>query len=329
MTLNSGMKKIALSFLYLFLTLQSFAGEKKFTITGEPIVTVFANYHAGFGRANKESGFELERCYLGYQFAVTEKLSGKVIFDIGSTKVKGSDIERVAYIKNAFLTWKPGDLTLDFGLVKTEQFSLQESFWGYRYIFKSFDDEYKFSPSADLGIIAKYKFTDVIKADLSITNGEGYKKLNKDNHYRYGAGITLQPHSSVLIRTYYDLYTGHSDSTSNQHALSFFAGYEHSRFRIGAEYNLMYNSSFESGADQSGGSVFTSVNLCPKFTFFSRYDYLTSTHRPDDNNDGQLFLTGIQYTPIKYLKLSPNFRTFNPRNASAQSFIYLNLEFKL
>ena len=75
--------------------------KKKFQIKGQPIVTVFANYHAGIGNANKESGFALDRAYLGYQFSLTEKLSGKVVFDMGSTKVSGSDLERVAYIKNS------------------------------------------------------------------------------------------------------------------------------------------------------------------------------------------------------------------------------------
>lgn len=103
------------------------------------------------------------------------------------------------------LSWTPGNFTLDFGLVKTEQFSLQESFWGYRYILKSFDDEYKFGPSADMGIIGKYRFNDYISADLSFTNGEGYKKINKDNNYRYGAGVTLTP-VTVLHSGYTEIF---------------------------------------------------------------------------------------------------------------------------
>lgn len=323
------MKKILLLFFYATLLLQLSAQEKKFTITGKPIVTLFANYHAGLGHANKESGFELDRSYLGYQFKVMPNLSGRVVFDIGPTKVKGADLERVAYIKNAMLSWTPGNFTLDFGLVKTEQFSLQESFWGYRYILKTFDDEYKFSPSADMGIIAKYKFSDKLEADISVTNGEGYKKINKDNNYRYGTGITLQPLGGWVMRAYYDLYTGSSDTTSNQHALTLFAGYRCTRFYAGAEYNKMYNSGFQTDADQSGYSVFTSVNIGKKFTAFVRYDDLKANRQHSTANDGQLMLAGMQYTPIKYLKLSPNFRNWNPYNGRSEAFIYLNVEFKL
>ena len=126
------MKRILISVVLAAICLSSFGQKqeekKKFQIKGQPIVTVFANYHAGIGNANKESGFALDRAYLGYQFSLTEKLSGKVVFDMGSTKVSGSDLERVAYIKNAMLSWKTGNFTLDFGLIGLEQFNVHEIF---------------------------------------------------------------------------------------------------------------------------------------------------------------------------------------------------------
>lgn len=198
------------------------------------------------------------------------------------------------------LSWTPGNFTLDFGLVKTEQFSLQESFWGYRYILKSFDDEYKFGPSADMGIIGKYRFNDYISADLSFTNGEGYKKINKDNNYRYGAGVTLTPVTDLTFRIYGDIYTGNSDSTENQSNLSLFAGYRHKLFRIGAEYNKLWNATFTEGNNKDGYSVYTSVNAGKKFTVFGRYDYLHSQEEQFRETDGQRILAGVQYTPIRF-----------------------------
>ena len=73
-------------------------------ITGKPIVTIFTNYQAGLGHANDLSGFNLDRAYLGYDFKVTPDLGGKVVFDIGSSKVSGSDLERIAYVKHAMLS---------------------------------------------------------------------------------------------------------------------------------------------------------------------------------------------------------------------------------
>ena len=232
------MKRILISVFLAAICLSSFGQKqeekKKFQIKGQPIVTVFANYHAGIGNANKESGFALDRAYLGYQFSLTEKLSGKVVFDMGSTKVSGSDLERVAYIKNAMLSWKTGNFTLDFGLIGLEQFNVQEKFWGYRYIMKSFQDEYKFGSSADMGILGKYKFTKWLSADITISNGEGYKKLNGDNKYRYAVGATILPVKNLTIRTYYDLASKNieGDETKDQQNLAFFAGYKHELFSI-------------------------------------------------------------------------------------------------
>lgn len=305
------------------------AQEHTISFTGKPVVTVFANYHAGLGSANGDSGFELDRSYLGYRFRLNEKLSGRVIFDVGPTKAEGAELERVAYVKNAMLTWSPGRFTLDFGLVKTEQFSLQESFWGYRYILKSFQDEYKFGPSADMGIIGKYRFFRWLSADLSLTNGEGYKKVNKDNHYRYGAGITLRPDSCLLFRIYGDIYTGSTDSTRNQSALSFFAGYTHPRFRIGAEYNKLFHENFSPQTDKAGCSFYTSVNVGRKFSVFGRYDYLYSDDEGYSSTEGQRVLAGLQYRPFSYLKLAPDFTVWNPRRGRAEPFLFFHVEFNL
>ena len=35
---------------------------------GKPILTVFSNFHTGFGEQKDNIGFELERAYLGYQY---------------------------------------------------------------------------------------------------------------------------------------------------------------------------------------------------------------------------------------------------------------------
>lgn len=328
------MKRILISVVLAAICLSSFGQQqeekKKFQIKGQPIVTVFANYHAGLGRANKESGFALDRAYLGYQFSLTEKLSGKVVFDMGSTKVSGSDLERVAYIKNAMLSWKTGNFTLDFGLIGLVQFSVQEKFWGYRYIMKPFQDEYKFGSSADMGILGKYKFTKWLSADITISNGEGYKKLNSDNKNRYAVGTTILPVKNLTLRAYYDLASKNieGDATKDQQNLAFFAGYKHELFSIGAEYNKMYNTKFKEDHDQFGYSVYSTIKLEDQFNLFGRYDNLASK---DDwsSADGQRILIGIQYAPIKQLKIAPNFSTWNPREGKSSSFAYLNIEFKL
>lgn len=322
------MKKSVLFLLTVFLTFPLIAQEKTFQFNGKPIVTLFANVHTGLRNANKDAGFELDRSYLGYAFQVTKELSGKVVFDIGPSKVKGSDLERIAYVKNAMLSWKTGDFTLDFGLISLVQFNIQEKFWGYRYIRKSFQDEYKFNSSADMGIVGKYKFTSWLSADLNFINGEGYKKINKDNHFRYGAGLTLTPHKNLTVRTYGDRYNGDGEESEDQYSAALFLGYKTSRFYAGAEYNRLFNSGFIDRQDQTGYSVYASVNLSKKFALFGRYDTLSSRHNYS-SADQQFGLAGLQYTPNKYLRLSPNYQIKSPRTGETTSYLYFNLCFNL
>lgn len=322
------MKKLFLLIAYALTVLTVSAQEKKINFTGKPIVTIFANVHAGLGSANNDAGFDLERSYLGYQFSVTEQLSGKVVFDIGPSKVPGSDLERIAYVKNAMLSWKTGDFTLDFGLIGLEQFNVQEKFWGYRYIWKSFQDEYKFNSSADMGIIGKYKLNNWLSADVTLINGEGYKKINKDNNFRYGAGVTLTPLKNLTLRAYWDIYNGSGESAENQHSMALFAGYKREKFYVGAEYNKLFNVQFKDTQNQTGYSVYASADLSKKFALFGRYDNLSSKN-DYFSGDQQRGLAGVQYAPNKFLQLSPNFQIVKPREGKSESYIFLNLCFKI
>ena len=128
---------------------------------GKAIVQVFGNFSTGFGAENNSRGFELERSYLGYEYNLGNGLSVKGVLDIGKSS-DVSDYNRLAYVKNALVSWKKGNFTLNGGLISTTQFNFQEKFWGYRYIMKDFQDMYKFGSSADLGISVAYKFAEWI-----------------------------------------------------------------------------------------------------------------------------------------------------------------------
>ena len=86
----------------------------------------------------------------------------------------------------------------------TTQFSYQEKFWGYRYIYKSFQDQYRFGNSADLGISLSYRLARWIEADAIITNGEGFKQLQVNDGLLYGIGTTITPLKGVSMRLYKD-----------------------------------------------------------------------------------------------------------------------------
>jgi len=286
---------------------------------GKAIVQVFGNFHTGFGAENNDRGFELERSYLGYEYNFGNGLSTKAVMDIGKSS-DVSDYQRIAYIKNAMVSWKKGGLTLNGGLISTTQFNFQEKFWGYRYIMKSFQDQYKFGSSADLGISATYKFNDRISADAIIVNGEGYKKIQQNNGLNYGLGLTVNPISNFYVRLYGGLNTSDEIEDKNIANIATFAGYKSDKFTMGVEYNYMQNSSFDSNADKDGYSIFASVKLSKTTELYARFDELSSKNELISAKDESAAIVGAQFKLGKYVKIAPNFRISMPKAEDAQNY---------
>lgn len=297
---------------------------------GKAIVQVFGNFHTGFGADNDNRGFELERSYIGYEYNLGKGLSIKGVMDVGRSN-QVDDYHRIAYIKNAMISWKRGNLTLNGGLIPTTQFNFQEKFWGYRYIMKSFQDEYKFGSSADLGISATYRFADWISADAIIVNGEGYKKIQKNDGLNYGLGLTLTPVKGLQIRLYGGLNESSEESKKDIVNIAAFVGYKHERFTIGAEYNQMWNASYSDNADQNGYSIFASAKLSKLTDIYARYDDLNSKDDWNIAKDESAAIIGAQFKLGKYVKIAPNFRMNMPKADGAKNgySAYVNCYFGL
>ena len=295
---------------------------------GKAIVQVFGNFHSGFGTENDDRGFELDRSYLGYEYDFGNGLSAKAVMDIGKSK-QVDDYHRIAYIKNAMVSWKRGNLTLNGGLISTTQFNFQEKFWGYRYIMKSFQDEYQFGSSADLGISAAYKFTNWLSADAIIVNGEGYKKIQVKDGLNYGLGVTLTPIKGLQIRLYGGLNESGEEDKKNITNLAAFAGYKHEKFSIGAEYNHMLNAAYADNANQYGYSVFGSVKVAKFADIYARLDDLYSNDDWNIAKDEQVAILGAQFKLGKYVKIAPNVRMSMPKADGAKNSYstYINCYF--
>lgn len=292
------------------------------------IVQVFGNFHTGFGLENNDRGFELERSYLGYEYNFGNGLSAKTVMDIGKSS-DVSDYQRIAYVKNAMITWKKGRFTLNGGLISTTQFNFQEKFWGYRYVMKSFQDEYKFGSSADLGISAAYQLADWVSADAIIVNGEGYKKIQKNDGLNYGLGVTLTPVKGFQIRLYGSLNESGEEGKKDITNLAAFVGYKNEKFTIGTEYNQMWNASYKDGADQNGYSIFASAQLSKVTNLYARFDDLYSKNDWNLSKDESALLVGTQFKLGKYVKIAPNFRMSMPKADGADNAYsaYINCYF--
>ena len=297
---------------------------------GKAIIQVFGNFNTSFSNEENSLGFALERSYIGYEYDLGKELSIKAVMDVGKSSAV-DDYHRIAYIKNAQVSWKKGNLTLNGGLISTTQFNFQEKFWGYRYIMKSFQDQCKFGSSADLGISVAYKFANWVSADAIIVNGEGYKKIQVNNGLNYGLGVTLSPFKGFQIRVYGGLNDSEEKQKKSIINLAAFAGYRHENFYIGAEYNHMWNAAHTDNANQYGYSVFGSVKVANFADIYARFDDLYSNNDWNITKDERTAILGAQFKLGKYVKIAPNFRMNIPKadDANYTYSAYINCYFGL
>lgn len=303
---------------------------------GQVYGTVFANFHYQLTEEEGDQEFEVNRAYLGYKMELEKGFSGDIKLDIGSPSDVSSTSyslkRRFAFFKNAYLQYQKDKLTLQFGIADCQQFKIQEKFWGNRYIYHSFQDKYKFGPSADIGIFAQYKLSDKINLDASFSNGEGYATTQADEFFKASIGSTFTLFNKLTLRAYYDLFT---TSVNNQSTIATFAGIKLSKFSLGAEFNYQLNNNFVNDHDMYGYSVYGSYSLKENWKLFGRYDQLYSNTLSGDEvawnigNDGSALLAGVEYQPIKSVRLSLNYQDWlsYAKNGDDTHYIYLNLQY--
>ncbi len=326
------MKKIVLLLVFTAFCLSSiFAQESDdFKPSGKPFVKIFTNYHSTFYDGAMKPAFELTRSYFGYNYKFSENISGKLTLDVGNPKM--GDIEYVAYLKNAKINYKNEKILVSFGMIGLYQYKIMEKTRGHRYINKSFQDKYKFGTSADIGMHINYKFHKMISADFTLTNGEGYKKLQNDSSLKVAFGLTLNPIEGLSVRGYYDYVNKEIAQTS----LSGFVGYMSKKFAIGAEYNVQNNHDMVENYNFAGYSFSSAYQFTKKLEVFVRYDNLYSDEVEENGvkeawnieKDGQAIMFGIEFTPFKNIKIAPNFQGFQSAGEGSkyQSNAYISLE---
>jgi hypothetical protein len=320
-------------FVFLILTfsagvLLAQEGQEDFKPYGRPFIKIYTNYHSTFSGGEASRIFEIQRAYLGYQHQFSEKISGKINLDVGDPHF--GDLKMTAYLKNAYMQYADGKLVAKIGMIGLQQYKLQEDLWGGRYLYKSFMDEHKFGPSADLGAFVAYRVHDMASVDVTIANGEGYKSLQSDSTLKYSLGMTLEPLNGMDFRVSYDFM----GKDSAQQTLALYLGYQVENIRFGAEYNYQWNHKMMAANDLKGLSFYGSYET-KVARVFGRYDNLSSVVIGGDTDpwnygkDGQLFIAGMEFNPVKGINITPNYQGWIPADGSpVLHSAYLSLEIK-
>ena len=192
--------KFILTISIIFFGFEIYSQQNK----GKVSTRVYWNFNKDFSNdALMKNAFEIKRAYFGYEYKISEKISSKVTFDVGKNN-SGSDY--TAFLKIAQLDWKvKNNFKLSLGMIGNKQFKYQESIWGYRYMYKTFQDENKFGSSADLGVNAEIKLSEKIDLNLFALNGEGYKNVQDDNGFiKIGGNLIYVFNNGLSAKIYYD-----------------------------------------------------------------------------------------------------------------------------
>ncbi len=303
---------------------------------GKGTGVIFANFHRGISKASSDnSAFELVRAYLGYEHFLSPEFSARLTLDIGSPDDISpfSKLRRYAYFKYAYGEYQKEKLTIQFGLIGTLHYKLQEKLWERRYMRKAFADEFRLGPSADLGTSAVYTFNNKWEADFTIMNGEGFSRLQMDDKFKFAAGLTFD-----LDKITNRLYIDYMHNEVSQVSYCWVTSYTHTKnLNLVFEYNYQQNHNLAKNRDLYGYSLYGKFNIHPQYQLFSRFDMLKSNLAKSANipwnlpGDGSALIAGLQYTPVKGIKMALNYQDWVPRaaNLPSNSYIFLDMEIRL
>jgi hypothetical protein len=328
------MKKTLSAFIVLLVTSLSLKSQNV-PNTGKPLAEIYTDFHYNLGNDSKTTGFSLNRAYFGYNYFADENFSALIKVEIGnpSELATGSTSRRYAYYREASISYTKDKLNLSFGVTGTRLFDYQQRFWGKRYIANTYQSINGYGFVADLGVVADYKFSEIVEVDVSLMNGEGYSSLQLDDDLKPSIGITITPVKEMAIRFYTDLIRdeGVWQSTS----VGFF-GYKNDKFTFGMEASYKSNIDLTVGHNGWGLSTTGAVSLTKKIEFFTRYDYSTSLITSSEGtiwsliNNGSFLINGFQYTFNKMVKIAIDNQATFPQDKSkpVSDLIFVNAIFK-
>lgn len=331
-----------------------------FKPSGKVLVQVInRTFYESDGNSGKY-GMYINRAHFGYRYQFDAKWSGTVIVDLGRPTVFGNlsvedstgNILPNSYtykegsystmtLKFSYLEFNPSPkIKLQAGGIVQNHYITQEKFWGYRYILETFQDRYYSTPSGDLGFIGYFSPLSWLSFDAAITNGEGFR-FNQDTYgkVKYAAGIDFNPVTGWITRIYYDnAASGDPLKPATQQLLSVFSGYRLPKvFRIGVEYNHHFNHVNVQNKDLFGFSLYGSYEMSERFEVFARFDRLRSNTLSGSadawnyGSDGQAYITGVHYIPVKNIALSLSYQGWQPSNneMAYKNVFALSFEFKI
>jgi hypothetical protein len=286
-------------------------------------IKVFGNLHSGYyhglnDNSVPKSAFIMPTALLGVSSQISKNVKTTLIYDVTRTTnfaftdssgitgyFEGS--KYTAYLKMAQIDWeiKPS-IMLSVGQLLNEQYlTVQDKWWGHRYVDVTFQERNRFGMPADFGARLTYFYKEKILLSITAVNGEGpFRYQDDDGKHLFSANLQYTPNKKIMLKIYADMQESGGLNSEKRFVFSSFGGYKTEKLMFGAEYNLLNNSNFAE-LDYSGVSVYSGYYIKEKTELFARYDILSSTLT---NANMNYFIVGIQYKPASGYSIALNYR---------------------
>jgi hypothetical protein len=289
---------------------------------------IFASYYTTLSGSNTpSSAFEMPTALLGYSASLNDRFKATIIYDVTRTtnairvtdslgaelNVSYNEGSRyTAFLKMAEIKYSPASF-IDFHigqLLNTQYLTTQDKFWGYRYIYFTFQEVHRYGNPADFGAQVDLKYNSKLLAQLSVTNGDGpFKHQDSDANFLYSLNIEYYPVKGAIVKFYTDFSPAPKSLIGgyNKSVTSLFAGYKSERYRFAVEYNAVKNYGFTKNSDFWGISSFLSYSVTPMADIIGRYDYINRS-LPLNIERSHFILLGLHYKLLSNLSGSVNYR---------------------
>jgi hypothetical protein len=253
------------------------------------------------------NGFQIRRIYFQADNDLSAKFSTRFRLEMDS-KALTSDGKIGVYVKAAYLQAKnvvSGGNFL-FGMVQTPTFENAEDFWQYRSIEKTIADFRGIASSSDLGVAFKGYVDPDHHFGYSALLGDGTGQRPENNRYKRGyLSVPLKPIEYLTVEPYAD-YEGGPGKTERE-TYKLFAGYELKQVAIGWEIVDQIQHTTGATREPFGFSIFARAKLVPQVLGgFARFDRWQPDTRAADRVDTDLYIAGLDWTPIADVHIMPN-----------------------
>ena len=207
-------------------------------------------------------------------------------------------------------------------------------FWGNRFIDRVPADKWLFSPTADLGFRATYRWNDFIATDISLVSGSGFQRLTEKYHPQPAFRAILTPVKPLQLGGY---ISAKKNEKITETLFNCFAHLQvNNNWKITGEYHHKANCRFADGQKIDVASIYSTYQLLSWLSLVGRYDLIKSNSVSPSGEgwnvqeDGSLFIGGLIFRCFPSVRLSLDYWSKRPsvKRIDKEDLLYICLEYK-